>query len=83
MPLILIPYLNHAFENIVSEFEPSGSIILVSRAQNVETPNFDVWPDLDLTCGLNLKFTYMILERIVESFRMPPRTTLYEQRFAR
>ena len=42
MPLILIPYLNHAFDNIVSEFEPSGSIILVPRAQNVKTLNFDL-----------------------------------------
>ena len=57
MPLIPMPYHNHAFDNIVSEFEPSGSIILVSRAQNVKTPNFDIWPDLDLTCDLNLKFT--------------------------
>ena len=46
MPLILIAYLNHAFDNILSEFEPSGSIILVSRAQNVKTPNFGplTWP---------------------------------------
>ena len=83
MPLILMPYLNHAFDNILPEFEPSGSIILVPRVQNVKTPNFDLWPDLDLKCDRNLKLTYVILERLVESSRMPPRTTLYDQRFAR
>ena len=57
MPLILIPYLNHAFDNILPEFEPSGSIILVPRAHNVKTPDFDLLPDLDLTCDVNLKFT--------------------------
>ena len=54
---MLIPYLNHAFDNILIEFEPSGSIILVPRAQNVKTPDFDLWPDLDLTFDLNIKFT--------------------------
>ena len=57
MPLMLIPYLNHAFDNILIEFEPSGSIIMVPRAQNVKTPDFDLWPDLDLTFDLNIKFT--------------------------
>ena len=42
MPLMLIPYLNHAFDNMLPEFEPSGSIILVPRVQNVKTPDFDV-----------------------------------------
>ena len=57
MPLILIPYSNHALENILSEFEPSGSIILVPKAQNVKAPDFDLWPDFDLTFDLNIKFT--------------------------
>ena len=57
MPLILMLYLNHAFDNILPEFEPSGSIILVPREQNVKTPDFDLWPDLDLTFDLNIKFT--------------------------
>ena len=38
MPLKLIPYLKHAFHNILPEFKPSGSIILVPRAQSVKTP---------------------------------------------
>ena len=69
MRLILIPYLNHAFDNIWSEFQPSGSIILDPRAQNVKTPNFDLWPDLDLTCDLNLKFAkwfWSVLSRAFE-----------------
>ena len=57
MPLLFIPYLNHAFDNILPEFELSGSIILVPKAQNVKTPDFDLWPDLDLTYDLNLKLT--------------------------
>ena len=28
--------------------------IPVPRAQNVKTPDFDIWPDLDLTCDLDL-----------------------------
>ena len=83
MRLILISYLNHAYDNILSEFEPSNSIIPVPRVQNVKTPVFLIWPDRDLTCDLNLKFTYVIRERLVESFQMPPRTTLYDQRFAK
>ena len=42
MPLILIPYLKQAFDNILSEFEPSDSVILVPRAQNVQNAEF--WP---------------------------------------
>ena len=58
MQLILISYLNHAYENILPEFEPSGSIILVPRIpQNVKTPDFDLRPDLDHACDLNIKFT--------------------------
>ena len=34
--------VNHEFDNILPEFEPSGSIILVPRAQNVKTPDFDL-----------------------------------------
>ena len=49
--------VNHAYGNTFPEFEPSGSIILVSRAQNVKTPDFDLWPDLDLSCDVNIKFT--------------------------
>ena len=57
MRLVLISYHNHAYDNILPEFEPSGSVILVPRAQNVKTPDFDIWPDLDLTYDLNVKFT--------------------------
>ena len=52
MPLILIQYLNHAFDNILPEFKPSGSM-----AQDIKTPDFDLLPDLDLTRDLNLKLT--------------------------
>ena len=41
--------VKHAYDNILPECEPSGSIILVPRAQNVKTPDFELWPDLDLT----------------------------------
>ena len=46
MRLILISYLNHAYENILSEFEPSRFIILVPRAQNVKTSDFDLYLSL-------------------------------------
>ena len=42
MPLILIPYVNHAYDDILPEFEPSGSKILVPMSQHVKTPDFDL-----------------------------------------
>ena len=65
MPLILIPYLNHAFDIFFSEFEPSGSIILVPRAQNVKK---NLTSDLTLTLHVtsilsSLKWFWSVLSR--------------------
>ena len=78
MPLILILYLNHAFEKILPEFEPSGFYNPGPRAQNVKTP--DLTFDLTVTSHVTsiLSPPQVILARLVESFRMPPRTTLYD-----
>ena len=54
---MIISYLNHAYKNILPEFESWKSLFPLSSAQNVETPDFDIWPDLDLTCEFNLRFT--------------------------
>ena len=32
-------------------------MIPVPMAQNIKMPDFDLEPDLDLTCDLNLKFS--------------------------
>ena len=51
-------YLKHTYEKTLLEFEQWESISSDPRAQNVEIPDFDLWPDLDLTRDLNLKFVY-------------------------
>ena len=39
----------------MSEFEQFAAHLTDPRAQNVKTLHFDLWPDLDLICDLNLK----------------------------
>ena len=55
----------------------------VTTVCNLKTPDFDLWPDLDLTRDLNFEFSKVVWKRLVEIFRMPPRPSLYVHPFSR
>ena len=50
----------------------------VSTVRNLNTPEYDLWADLDLTRDLNFKFSKMLWKRLVEIFRIPHRPSIYD-----
>ena len=48
-------FLHLWFRNIWREFWPKTAIYEVSMAPYLKNPDFDLWPDLDLTRDLILK----------------------------
>ena len=65
------------------KFWATNATFKVTTVCKLKTPDFDLWPNLDLTHDLNFKFSKGVWKCLVEIFRMLPRPSLYVHPFLR
>ena len=76
-------YLQPVLGSTYEKFWAKNATFKVSTVRNLNTPDFDLWPDLDLIRDLNFKFPKVLWKCIVQIFRMPPLSSIYDHQFLR
>ena len=70
-------YLFLTLRSVLAKFGFAAVISPVSVADKAKSDGSELWPDLDVACGLLRKSSKSPKKALLESFRLPPRQARY------